>query len=93
MRALSRVGVVDIGSLIASAGQNFFLIYGMSALALVKLGRTTIEKAFGLISLMIVAGLALYAGDGLIYPLLLIGAALLVRRATQTPLADVAPAE
>ena len=88
-----KFGVVDIGSLIASAGQNFFLIYGMSALALVKLGRTTIEKAFGLISLMIVAGLALYAGDGLIYPLLLIGAALLVRRATQTPLADVAPAE
>ncbi len=88
-----KLGFVDIGSLIASAGQNFFLIYGMSALALVKLGRTGLERAFGLVSLLIVAALAIYAGDGLIYPAVLVGAALLVHRATHVPLAEVTPAE
>lgn len=80
-------GLVDIDGLIAKAGQNFFIIYGMSALALVRLGRTAMEKAFGLLSLAIVAGIAAYAGEHLFYPLVLIAAALLVHRWTPVPIA------
>jgi len=87
------IGHIDINGLISSAGQNFFLIYGVTALALVKLGRTRMEKAFGLLSLAIVAGLSLYAGNGLAYPIVLICAALLVNWTTQSPLAKAAPAE
>lgn len=86
-------GLVDIHGLISSAGQNFFLIYGISALALVRLGRRPIEKAFGLVSLAIVAGLLIYAGKGLFYPLGLVAAALLVSWATHAPFSKTAPAE
>lgn len=79
-------GIVDIDGLIAKAGQNFFIIYGMSALALVRLGRTLTEKAFGLVSLAIVAAIAAYAGQHLFYPLVLIAAALAVHRWTSVPL-------
>lgn len=79
-------GFVDIDGLIAQAGQNFFIIYGMSALALVRLGRTMTEKAFGVVSLAIVAAIAAYAGQHLFYPLALIGLALAVHRWTPVPL-------
>lgn len=86
-------GRVDINGLISSAGLNFFLIYGITALALVKLGRTPMEKVFGLLSMLIVAGLSLSAGKGLAYPVFLISAALLVNWVTQSRLATTAPAE
>lgn len=86
-------GFVDIDGLIAKAGQNFFIIYGMSALALVRLGLTAVEKLFGLVSLVIVAAIAAYAGQHLVYPLVLIGAALLVHRWTQVPLVTTVAAK
>lgn len=86
-------GIVDIDGLIAKAGQNFFIIYGMSALALVRLGRTLTEKAFGLVSLAIVAAIAAYAGEHLFYPLMLIAAALAVHRWTSVPLVTTVAAK
>ena len=86
-------GFVDIDGLIAKAGQNFFIIYGMSALALVRLGRTVTEKAFGLVSLAIVAAIAAYAGQHLFYPLVLIAAALAVHRWTSVPLVTTVAAK
>lgn len=86
-------GFVDLGGLISKAGQNFFIIYGISALALMRLGRTSLEKGFGFLSLVIVAAIAIYAGNHLFYPATLVVVALLITRLTHSPLGKAVPAE
>jgi len=77
------VGVVSLGALLQAAGQNFFLLYGISVVAYVRLVSHRAARAFGIASLALVAATLGTFGWGLIYPaaLLLAGLALFHARA------------
>jgi amino acid efflux transporter len=76
---LSFENILDIGSLLAIAGQNFLLLYAGAAAALVRLSSNKWSRALGWGSLALVAVLLAGRGlDGLLYPLLLITGGLLI---------------
>ena len=69
---LSAFGIIDLGTMLAIAGQNFLLIYAIAAGALIVVGHGFWEKSLAIICVFIVAGLvALRGADGLLYPALL----------------------
>ena len=77
--ALSALGWVNLASMLALAGQNFLLIYGLAILTLILKGRNGLEKGLGVFCVIQVILLVAWRGsDGLIYPLLLALAATLV---------------
>lgn len=77
--AASAAGWLDLGRLLEAAGQNFLLLYAGSAIALLRLGLRPWHRWLAIISLLVVAGLmAARLGEGLIYPLSLLGAGLFV---------------
>ncbi|MDY8109400.1 amino acid permease [Fulvimarina sp. 2208YS6-2-32] len=65
---LDAADLVDVGNLFATAGQNFLLIYGISAAALFRLGRSLVDRAIAVVSIVVVAGLVIVAGLHLFYP-------------------------
>lgn len=72
-------GVLDLGTLLTLAGQNFLLLYAGAAAVLVKLPRTGWHTALGLVCLALVAGVMVLRGPvGLAYPMALILAGLAI---------------
>lgn len=76
------LGVVSLATLLGLAGQNFFILYGLSALAYLKLVRSRRAKAFGAAALALSVLVMGTFGWGLLYPaaLMLAGAILLALR-------------
>lgn len=78
---MSAVGAFNLGTMLAVAGQNFLLIYGVSALALGICSRTVGEKILAGICVVEVFGLVvLRGGGGLVYPLILCAIAMVIVR-------------
>lgn len=72
-------GLIDIGTLLEMAGQNFILLYAGSAAALIKLASALWQTLLGWGSVVMVAALSLARGlDALAYPAALIAIAVLV---------------
>ena len=61
-------GWLRIATLLAFAGQNFFLLYGVAALALLTLTRSITERLLSAIATLIVVAISLYQGGSLLYP-------------------------
>ena len=76
------LGVVSLATLLQLAGQNFFILYALSALAYLKLVPTRRAKAFGAGALALSILVMGTFGWGLLYPggLMLAGAVLLSLR-------------
>lgn len=76
---LSYEGWLDLGGLLAIAGQNFLLLYAGAGAAMIPLGRKLWHRALGWGCLVLVAVLMAGRGlEGLYYPAILIGAGLAV---------------
>lgn len=76
---LSFVGWLDLGELLAMAGQNFLLLYGGAAAALVQLSSKPWHRRLGWGGLFLVAVLvSARGGEGLLYPGCLIAVGLAV---------------
>lgn len=72
-------GVLDLGTLLTLAGQNFLLLYAGAAAVLVKVARSGWHTALGLVCLALVAGVMVLRGPvGLAYPVALILAGLVI---------------
>ncbi|SEM94491.1 APC family permease [Lihuaxuella thermophila] len=69
--ALHFSGAVSLGILLQVAGQNFFILYGLSVIAYLKLVRRPVFKAFGLFTLAVVMLTMGTFGWWLFYPLAL----------------------
>lgn len=84
---LSGVGGVPLGNLLVAAGQNFLLIYGIAAAALVKLALGVKGRLLGVLSLGLVLGLFIARGaEGALYPLALLCCAVIVSGAKKRQL-------
>lgn len=70
--AADALGLVDIDVLFATAGQNFLLIYALSAAAFLKLSDGKLDRAIAALVLTIVAALIYAAGLNFAYPILLV---------------------
>jgi amino acid efflux transporter len=88
--AFEWLGVLDIAGMLAIAGQNFFILYGLSALALWRLTDARWEQGLALLVTALVAALAVYEDSGVAYPIALALAGAALAKATQ---ARRAPAE
>lgn len=76
---IARFSDVYLGDLLVAAGQNFLLIYGIAAAALVRLALGPSGRLLGVLSLVLVLGLMLARGiEGALYPLTLIACAAIV---------------
>jgi amino acid efflux transporter len=65
---LEKMQVLQIHEMLALAGQNFLLLYGFAAAALVTLGRAPGDRLLALVAGVLVAALLTYSGSGLLYP-------------------------
>ena len=61
-------GLVSLGGLLQIAGQNFFLLYGLSVIAYLKLAKRPLFKIFGLFTLAVVVLTMGTFGWWLLYP-------------------------
>lgn len=79
--ALHFADVVSLELLLRLAGQNFFVLYGLSVLAFLRIARGAVMRAIGVASVLLVAVTMGTFGWGLAYTagLLLLGAALHAR--------------
>ncbi|PWR01154.1 hypothetical protein DKT77_18525 [Meridianimarinicoccus roseus] len=70
------LGAVDLGDLLAMAGQNFLLLYAGVAAVLIRRPRNTGEWLLGWLCVAIAAAMmALRGAEGMIYPMLLLATA------------------
>ena len=69
--ALDWLGVLDIRRMLTLAGQNFLLLYGVTALALLRLRGGMMEAALSVFVVLLVVLLLVLEGLHLWYPLLL----------------------
>jgi amino acid efflux transporter len=76
---LAAAGILPLNALLEFAGQNFLILYGCAALALLRMSIHATGRAIAGLAIYVVAGL-LFLRDPLamIYPILLVLAALLV---------------
>ncbi|MGP4845008.1 APC family permease [Marinobacter sp. 1Y8] len=65
-------GYIGIDNLLSLAGQNFIILYGFSALVLVKLARKWTERVIAIAGLIICISIVLLQGGSSLYPLLII---------------------
>ena len=77
------LGLLDVGGMLAIAGQNFFILYGLSALALWRLTRAPGERGLAILVLALVMALALYENSGVLYPAALAAAGAGLAKATR----------
>lgn len=70
--AVHFTGVVSLGQLLQIAGQNFFILYGLSVVAYIKLVKNIWSRLFGLASLALVSVTMGTFGWALLYPLVLV---------------------
>ncbi|MDQ0454439.1 APC family permease [Rhizobium paknamense] len=68
---LDAFGLLNINAMLALAGQNFLLLYGITALALLRLSPRHADRLVALITLAVVAGLMVFQSASLLYPALL----------------------
>jgi len=73
--SMDGLGVLSISRMLAIAGQNFLILYGVTGLTLLKLSAGFGEKLLALVTIGIVFILLLVQGTSLFYPLCLIIAA------------------
>ena len=66
-------GLLGLEKMIAIAGQNFLLIYGVAAGALIVLSRTFLERFLGIGVLLLVILLMVQHGEATLYPMALLG--------------------
>jgi len=66
-------GLLGLEKMIAIAGQNFLLIYGVAAGALIVLSRTFLERFLGIGVLLLVILLMVQHGEATLYPMVLLG--------------------
>lgn len=65
----SALGVIDLATMLAMAGQNFLLIYAIAAGALILLGQGLWDRSLAVVCVFIVAVLVVLRGtEGLPYP-------------------------
>ncbi len=63
------MGLLELGSLLAIAGQNFLLLYAAAAMALMRLAHRTRERLLATVGILLVGGLVVARGlDGMFYP-------------------------
>jgi amino acid efflux transporter len=76
--ALDWLGYLGLGQMLALAGQNFLVLYGIAAIGLLRNARAWPEHALSLMVFAIVAGMVALQGPSALYPaaLLLAGIAL-----------------
>jgi len=83
---LSALGAVDLATMLAMAGQNFLLIYAVSAAALLVCGRRLAEQALAIFCVSeVVLLMALRGGEGIAYPVLLFAMALFAMKRCHGP--------
>jgi amino acid efflux transporter len=64
---------LGIATSLKLAGQNFFILYGFSALALFRLSQRILEKLISILALAIVVVISVLQGSGVLYPLAICG--------------------
>ena len=72
------LGILDISKMLSISGQNFFILYGVTGLALFKLSKNNLEKILSVIAIAIVSVLLFLEGSSIIYPAGLSIAAIIV---------------
>ncbi|MGB7433120.1 MAG: amino acid permease [Ahrensia sp.] len=77
---LDYANLLSISDMLHMAGQNFLLLYGVGAMALMVLVRNVASRVIALIAFMIVAALMIYVGDFIGYPAALCLLAVLIWR-------------
>ena len=71
------LGILDIGKMLSIAGQNFLILYGITGLSLFKLSKNNLEKTLSTITIAIVSILLFLEGSSIIYPAVLLIAAMI----------------
>lgn len=69
---LSQIGFFEIEGMLAIAGQNFFILSGVAAAALLKLSDHLFERSVAAIAVLVVVALIFINGTAIWYPLMLI---------------------
>ncbi|SDQ19943.1 amino acid permease [Pseudovibrio sp. Tun.PSC04-5.I4] len=70
--SLDWANLIAIETMLAVAGQNFLILYGLASLSLLRLSKALPEKLLALTSIFIVGGILAYQGASLLYPVFLI---------------------
>ena len=67
--AADSMGLLDIEGMLAIAGQNFFILYGLAAVVLFRHARNRRDRAVATLAMLVVAGLLVAEGlTSLLYP-------------------------
>lgn len=62
------LGIFNISKMLSISGQNFFILYGVTGLALFKLSKNNLEKTLSVIAIVIVSILLFLEGSSIVYP-------------------------
>ncbi len=84
----STLGTFGLPGMLALAGQNFLILYGVAAAVLATLARTWVDRALALFVILVVAALLILQGPKLAYPIILFALAAgpdLLRRLRRHP--------
>ena len=67
--AADSMGLLDIEAMLAIAGQNFFILYGLAGVALFRQARHRFDRAVAALAMLVVTGLLVAEGlASLLYP-------------------------
>ncbi len=75
---LDWLGFMGVDNLLSLAGQNFIILYGLSALVLVKLAEKLLEKMIGYLGIFVCMAIVLLQGTSIIYPLIILTLSVLI---------------
>ncbi|MHC8508851.1 MAG: APC family permease [Rhodospirillales bacterium] len=81
--SLNGFGWIDLGKMLSLAGQNFLLLYGITALALFKAAETRSERLVSVLALLLAGGVISIQGASILYPVFLSAAGVAVWRANR----------
>jgi amino acid efflux transporter len=62
---------LDIAISLKLAGQNFFILYGVAALALFRLSKRVAEKLISVSAMAVIVAISVVQGSGLLYPFII----------------------
>ena len=77
---LDYMGIFSIENMFALAGQNFLLLYGLAAATLFVLTESISAKLLSAFVILMIGGILLVAGIHLVYPMTLVGIALVLHK-------------
>jgi amino acid efflux transporter len=69
---LDYIGALGIGKMLALAGQNFLLLYGIAASALFVLSQKATIRMLSALVVLLTVGITVFAGSNLLYPAVLV---------------------